>query len=143
EVLGRAALYEHLQELHKNQAAPAVLFADGVDARLVADAADLPRLRILLERRPGADEVVKALAALGIPEGRVARPGAGELEEGVVEFDVVVTTAAAVLDGRNDRLIEHADAVVLEAEPGAEEAVRLTGALRRRGFEAVGLGQPP
>src|SRR5438045_6205470 len=87
EVLGRAALYEHLQELHKNQAAPAVLFADGVDARLVADAADLPRLRILLERRPGADEVVKALAALGIPEGRVARPGAGELEEGVVEFD--------------------------------------------------------
>jgi hypothetical protein len=119
----RVAVYEQLQELHRSEVGPSVMFTTGVDSALVADAVELPRMRVLVDRERG------------IADERVSSPGAGEVEAGLLEFDVVVTTADAITSGSIDRLIDHTDSMVLEGEVPADHARGLDAHLRARGFE--------
>jgi tetratricopeptide (TPR) repeat protein len=131
----RLAVHEQLQELHRSQATPAVLFADGVDPRLVADATDLPRLRILLERGPAVAAVEEALRARGVAADRVSVPGEGEVEGGLLAFDALVAPAEAIAEGRLDELVRHTDSVLVGNEVPPARAVALDRHLRARGFE--------
>jgi glycosyltransferase involved in cell wall biosynthesis len=135
DLLERAALYDHLQQLQRREVAPAVLFAAGVPPAAVADASDLIRLRILVDRAADLPAVQAALVARGIDPGRVAAPGPGEVEGGLLEFDVVVAPGTAI-EGRGVApFLDHADAVVLL---GGGEVPREAGEwLVGRGFQRV------
>jgi glycosyltransferase involved in cell wall biosynthesis len=142
-VAARLPLYEHLQEMHRTELAPVVMFTDGVAPAAIADATDLPRLRIVIERAAGAQAVFEHLAAVGVPADRISQPGEGEVETGVVEFDVLVTRAHQIVDGRHEALIDHADEVLIESELSDPEAVVVDARLKRRGFARVPGAVPP
>jgi glycosyltransferase involved in cell wall biosynthesis len=138
-VLARLPLYEHLQELHREESDPVVMFGEGVEARVVADAAGLSRLRLLLPRSPAGTALRDQVTALGVPAERVDQPGPDQIESGVLELDRLVLPAAA-LAGQTEPLLDHADAVVL-AEGDANGAA--AQALTARGFQPVEGSDPP
>lgn len=141
QVMERLAVYEYLQEVHRAEVMPSVLFTDGIDARIVADAIDLPRMRVLIERGPGGAQVGRSLERLGISGDRISCPGAGEIEAGMLELDVVVTSGARIASGDVDPFVAHTDAIVLDAPPSAAQAAGL-GRLAERGFDRTELAQP-
>jgi glycosyltransferase involved in cell wall biosynthesis len=141
-VLARVPLYEHLQELHREENAAVVMFGEGVDARSVADAADLSRLRLFLPRSPAGQALLAQLPALGVADGRVCQPGPQEIESGVLELDRLVLPAAALAAGQLEPLLEHADGVVL-AGGETDQTAAAEARLASRGFRPMTGSDPP
>jgi tetratricopeptide (TPR) repeat protein len=139
----RLSVYQHLQELHRTELAPVALFADGCPPRVVADAADLPRLRLLVGRGDSAPAMLSRLRQEGLPEGRVAVPGEWELEDGVLELDALVLGPEATGASQDDDPLDHADTICLTEEPAAPALARLERRLRARGFVRIPGAQPP
>jgi hypothetical protein len=83
----RLALYQGLQELHRQEPSLSVLFAGDADPDAVSDAVDLPRLEVAVE--PTLGEVARrAIERLTAPGQMIAREARSR------RWDVIVASAA-------------------------------------------------
>jgi hypothetical protein len=136
QLLTRIAQYEIIQELHRQIESLSVASMPGVDARLLADILDLPRLRLTVDvgGEPGRERAIREeLARCGM-EGRCELIR-GDAEPGRQGRNIVLATMADWRVGRPSRAMD----------PGGKGALFITDLLRepmaKAELEAEGFRQ--
>jgi glycosyltransferase involved in cell wall biosynthesis len=107
EFMNRVALYEFFQELHLNIHFPSVLMWPKVDARLVCDLADLPRLNMVtIDNGDGVwKKSFELFQKAGVAE-RIVPKGWKKIEKRDIPWDAIAITASELLAYGSEELID-------------------------------------
>jgi glycosyltransferase involved in cell wall biosynthesis len=107
DIYPRLAIYEYFQELHLNQPNIRILFWPRIDAKIICDAVDLPRLEIAVISDDKSENTSfnPLLARCGIHD-RISWISSLEQKQAKVEWDAIVLTWSELKEMAIDDILE-------------------------------------